>query len=85
MTEIICPLCKKANHCAMARSSIAKSAMDEKLAPEKQKLQAPCWCVDITIPQDLLAVVPDNAKDKHCICMACIQAFNLKTQVTNLM
>jgi hypothetical protein len=67
----------------MAKSVAAKKVMGKKLAPEKHEQQTPCWCVDITIPQGLLALVPDNAKDKHCICMACIQAFNLKTQVTN--
>ncbi len=94
MTEIICPLCQKVNHCSMARSAaakkvreksaITKDVMAKNLAPGKneRKQQAPCWCVGITIPQGLLALVPDNAKDKHCICMACIEAFNLKTQVT---
>ncbi len=35
----------------------------------------PCWCTKITIPQELLDLVPDTQKGTSCICLSCIEAF----------
>lgn len=57
-----CPLCGKANHCAMAleRSSGQK--------------QPPCWCTQATFNADLLAQIPAQAKGRACVCAACAEA-----------
>ena len=34
-----------------------------------------CWCVKIKIPQELIDLIPDNKKNKACICLNCIQNF----------
>ncbi len=36
----------------------------------------PCWCNNVKIPQELLDLVPQEQRGKHCICLACIDAFN---------
>ncbi len=40
--------------------------------------ETPCWCNNIKVPQELIDLVADELKGKTCICLACIQAFNLK-------
>lgn len=51
-----CPLCGGPNACAPAESG---------------KLDTPCWCRNVTFSADLLAQVPDQLKNKACICAAC--------------
>nr|WP_300004408.1 cysteine-rich CWC family protein [Tissierella sp.] len=35
-----------------------------------------CWCMEKEIPQQLIARVPLDKRDKACICEACVDAFN---------
>jgi hypothetical protein len=51
-----CPLCGQPNACAMAGAS----------AP------GPCWCARVHFSADLLAQVPEAARNKACICAACV-------------
>lgn len=53
-----CPLCGGPNNCAMAGSS---TAVD-------------CWCSRVRIPEELLARVPEAARDEACICARCVAA-----------
>lgn len=34
-----------------------------------------CWCANITIPFELLQLVPIKLREKACICNACIASF----------
>lgn len=54
-----CPFCGQDNNCA---SEIAKQTGE----PEK-----PCWCLNETFSEELLATIPEPAKDKACICIDC--------------
>lgn len=35
-----------------------------------------CWCLAVTIPQELIDQVPLHLRDKACICRACIERYN---------
>ena len=35
----------------------------------------PCWCNEVKIPQELLDLIPNDKKQKVCICLKCIQNF----------
>jgi len=35
----------------------------------------PCWCNNVDIPKQLLKLVPDEFKNKACICNDCITSF----------
>ncbi|NQY02133.1 MAG: cysteine-rich CWC family protein [Halieaceae bacterium] len=52
-----CPLCGADNHCAIAAG--------------KNAIQ--CWCMRTEFPQTLLDRVPDEAKNRVCICERCVQ------------
>lgn len=58
----LCPLCGQVNLCAMevARATGVK--------------QPPCWCTEASFDAALLASIPEQARDKACICAACAQA-----------
>ena len=34
--------------------------------------QSPCWCVNTNIPSQLIDLVPEETKNKSCICENCI-------------
>jgi len=51
-----CPLCGGPNACAPAKSAI---------------LDTPCWCRNVTFSVELLSKVPDQFKNKACICATC--------------
>lgn len=53
-----CPLCGQPNACAMARPGQAASG--------------PCWCTLVKFTADLLKQVPEAARNKACICAACV-------------
>ena len=40
-----------------------------------------CWCLRITIPRELLDLIPDAKKRKACICLTCIKAFKRDSQL----
>ena len=55
----LCPLCGEANQCAMA----IEQATGIK--------QPACWCTGVTFGPDLLARVPEAARNLACICRRC--------------
>ncbi|MDB6063950.1 MAG: hypothetical protein JWR26_158 [Pedosphaera sp.] len=55
-----CPLCGQSNDCRQCTSEVYKG---------------PCWCMSVNIPDELLARVPAELKDKACICRACVMAW----------
>ncbi|MFQ5574111.1 MAG: cysteine-rich CWC family protein [Terriglobia bacterium] len=34
-----------------------------------------CWCREVEVPAELLALVPDDSKWTACICRACVQEY----------
>jgi len=58
-----CPLCGGPNECQLCSPAACKE---------------PCWCAQVEIPARLLALVPDNLRDRACICRACVQKFQLE-------
>ncbi len=58
VNERICPLCGRANQCALAAGGDA----------------ADCWCRDVVIDTAILQRLPDAAVGKACICRACAEA-----------
>lgn len=57
-----CPLCAQPNECQLCTDAAHKR---------------PCWCVEMEIPEALLARVPPELHQRACICRVCIEAFNL--------
>jgi len=56
-----CPLCGNLNHCQLC-------AID----PHK----GPCWCAKVEIPDALVAQVPEDMRNKACICRDCVMKFH---------
>ena len=54
-----CPLCGGPNGCAMHEQR------------ELCRTQEPCWCTRATFTAEVLARVPEPARDRACICAAC--------------
>jgi hypothetical protein len=54
----LCALCGRENGCAMAADPTSST---------------PCWCTPLAIPRSLLALVPEEARNRACICRACIE------------
>ena len=59
-----CPLCGHDNSCAMAIDN------------DQVKASA-CWCTKTKVPPQLIATVPAEQKGKACICMDCVEKFDL--------
>lgn len=53
-----CPLCGGPNGCAVAASG---------------DFATPCWCRDVVFTPELLARVPEAARDRACICRPCAE------------
>lgn len=34
-----------------------------------------CWCKDIEVPKELISLIPEEYKNKSCICKNCIMKF----------
>jgi len=66
----ICPLCDAPNHCTMAGCN--------------KKSNAPCWCKTEQFPQELLDQVPEDRKNRTCICSKCLQSFTKKDAVSEV-
>jgi prepilin-type N-terminal cleavage/methylation domain-containing protein/prepilin-type processing-associated H-X9-DG protein len=62
-----CPLCGAANECQLCSPAAYKGR---------------CWCADEEIPRELLASVPENLRDRACICHVCIEKFKLKKSLS---
>ncbi len=56
-----CPLCGAPNACQLC-------------SPDAFKGQ--CWCARVEIPAELLARVPENFRNRACICERCVTAFH---------
>ncbi len=35
-----------------------------------------CWCLDVTVPQGLIDLVPQELQRRACICRTCIEKYN---------
>jgi hypothetical protein len=62
-----CPLCGGSNDCQLC-------------SPATYKGQ--CWCAHTEIPDSLLARVPENFRNRACICKKCIEQFWCEPQPT---
>jgi prepilin-type N-terminal cleavage/methylation domain-containing protein/prepilin-type processing-associated H-X9-DG protein len=58
-----CPLCGQANECRLCSPGLSKAA---------------CWCFSVEIPAELLARVPENLRDRACICRPCVDKYQSK-------
>jgi len=56
-----CPLCGGPNECQLCTSAAFKG---------------PCWCASASIPDELLARVPVELRNRVCICRGCVTAFH---------
>ncbi|MFZ2990990.1 cysteine-rich CWC family protein [Ideonella sp.] len=54
-----CPVCQGPNDCQAARTG---------------GFDTPCWCAQIKVTPEALALVPPAQVGKACICRACIAA-----------
>ena len=67
----ICPLCGGDNLCGQLPSGCGSET---------------CWCAagDVSFPDSLLKQIPASAKNKACICKACVMAhIDLANEVTD--
>jgi len=32
---------------------------------------AACWCMELEIPSEVLAAIPEKARDRACVCASC--------------
>lgn len=63
-----CPLCGGANECQLCSPGAYKG---------------PCWCAQVEVPGELLALVPEPLRDRACICAGCVARFHArKTALT---
>jgi len=61
LNQNLCPLCGGANECQLCSPAAYKGK---------------CWCTQIEIPDALLARVPDDLRNKSCICQNCTAEFH---------
>jgi hypothetical protein len=57
MKPELCPLCARPNDCQLCGVDSHKG---------------PCWCASVTVPEELLAQVAPEMKNRACICRQCI-------------
>ncbi|HEX5220409.1 MAG TPA: cysteine-rich CWC family protein [Verrucomicrobiae bacterium] len=62
-----CPLCGGLNDCRLCTSAAYKG---------------PCWCESVNIPPELLAHVPEEARQRACLCRNCVMAFHREQSTT---
>jgi len=55
-----CPLCGNDNGCQLCSPAT---------------YQGPCWCARVEMPAALLARVPENLRDRACICRQCAESY----------
>jgi prepilin-type N-terminal cleavage/methylation domain-containing protein/prepilin-type processing-associated H-X9-DG protein len=58
-----CPLCSAANACQLCSPAAYKGT---------------CWCTRAEIPSELLACVPENVRNRACICQKCVEKFQVE-------
>ena len=56
-----CPLCGGANGCQLCTAAAYRGS---------------CWCMSANIPDELLARVPAELRNKACLCSGCVTAFH---------
>ncbi len=56
----LCPLCNQLNGCPLCSADVHKG---------------PCWCASLTIPEELLARLPPELRNKACLCRQCVAEF----------
>ncbi len=56
-----CPLCSRPNDCQLCTVAAYKG---------------PCWCAKVKIPDELIAQVPADLRNKACICRTCVMKFH---------
>src|ERR1700744_2132606 len=56
-----CPLCNEPNNCQLCTVSAFKG---------------PCWCARVQIPDELLAQIPPEYRNKACICWDCVMNYH---------
>lgn len=54
-----CPLCGRPNDCQLCTSAAYKG---------------PCWCERLSFPEELLARIPAEARNRACVCRDCVLA-----------
>jgi len=59
----LCPLCGGTNECQLCTQVAGKGL---------------CWCFNVTLPEALLARVPENSRNRACLCHNCIVNFPLE-------
>jgi len=52
----ICPVCGQSNRCTLA---------------DPRTVDQPCWCFSETIDPAVLAALPEELRDKACLCPGC--------------
>lgn len=58
-----------------------KDFLDEKICPlcrRGNRCQAEgrtCWCFDLSIPKELIEMIPERLRNKACICEYCVTEF----------
>ena len=62
----LCPLCGGPNACQLCTPATYKGA---------------CWCAQAEIADELLAQVPEHARNRACICAKCVGNFQLKREM----
>lgn len=51
-----CPLCGGPNGCEPARTG---------------SFDSPCWCTEVRIAPEVLERIPEDARDRACLCRRC--------------
>jgi len=64
-----CPLCGGANECQLCSPAAFKGR---------------CWCAQGEIADELLARVPENFRNRACICRPCVEKFRLEKNLSPL-
>ena len=62
-----CPLCGGNNECLLCTAVAYKGQ---------------CWCAHMEIPGELLARVPENLRNRACICRTCVEKFHLNRNLS---
>jgi len=62
----LCPICQSPNACAMEKARATGTA------PER------CWCMDAVFTPEVLALLPQQAQGKACICANCAKSVGLR-------
>jgi prepilin-type N-terminal cleavage/methylation domain-containing protein/prepilin-type processing-associated H-X9-DG protein len=63
-----CPLCGGANECQLCSPAAYKGS---------------CWCARVEMPDALLARVPENFRNRACICRDCVEKFQREREFSN--